>query len=74
MRVTISMKIINSNGWAPRNTMWTPYWGELVPISDPLITSGHSLYYKFHTYNNQKLAWFYRKLSLDEDDYLYEED
>jgi hypothetical protein len=68
------MKIINSNDWAPRNTIWTPYWGELVPIADPLITSGHSLYYKFHTYNNQRLAWFYRKLSPDENDYLYEED
>ena len=70
------MKKINSNSWAPRNTRWAPYWGELVPITDPLITSGYNLYYKFHTYNNQGLAWFYRKVSysiLDEDDYFDEE-
>jgi hypothetical protein len=67
------MKMI-CNGWAPRNTKWAPYWGELIPITDPVITDNYSLYYKFHTYNNQGLAWFYRKLSLDEDDYLYEED
>lgn len=70
------MKIINSNNWAPRNTRWAPYWGELVPITDPLITSGYSLYYKFHTYNNQGLAWFYRIESysiLDEDDYFDED-
>jgi hypothetical protein len=34
------MKMINYNGWALRNTRWAPYWGELIPITDPLITDG----------------------------------
>ena len=40
MRTVISMKIINSNDWAPRNTIWTPYYStcDINPIRAQTFT------------------------------------
>ena len=56
----IYMKIINSNGWAPRTIKWVVP----IPITNPLIAYRNGLYYNFHTYNAGGVARFYYNLLL----------
>ena len=73
MRITISMKTINPNCWAP----YECEWNVPVPITAPPIANINSLYYSF---NSTGLAIFYYRLSeivlyiLYKDDYFNEED
>ena len=66
----IYMKIINSNGWAPRTIKWvvpipiTNKWVVPIPITNPLIAYRDDLYYNFHTYNARGVARFYYNLLL----------
>ncbi|BAF36240.1 hypothetical protein [Microcystis phage LMM01] len=59
------MKIINSNGWAPRTL---DEWNAPVPITVPLIADNNKLFYNFYLYNGEGPAWFYRLLYFDEYD------
>ena len=70
------MKMINCNGWAPRNKV--PYeWGAPIPITNLLIANHISLYDNFYV---RGVAWFYYRLGasvmyhfLDEDNYFNED-
>ena len=56
------MKIINSNGWAPRNVKWASYheWSGPVPITSQSILSDGNLYHSFYVYREAgRLAKFY---------------
>jgi hypothetical protein len=64
------MKIINPNGWAPRDIKWVSYaWNAPVPITNPLIAD-NKLFYNFYFYGSRGgPAWFYYGLLyFDEDD------
>ena len=71
--MVISMKIINSNNWAPRNRAphaQTSY----IPITNPPLVNVDNLYYSFYVYNNApELAIFYYILYdfLGKRDYFY---
>ena len=57
------MKIINSNGWAPRNPV--PYdWAAPIPITNPLIANRKNLYYNFYIYSAGGVACVYYNLSF----------
>ena len=68
MRTITSMKMINCNGWAPRNTV-----GSRIPITNPLIANHISLYDNFYI---RGVAWVYYNLSEPTITYhyFYEED
>jgi hypothetical protein len=72
MRIITFMKMINCNGWAPRNKV--PYeWGAPIPITNPLIANHISLYDNFYV---RGVAWVYYNLSEPTITYhyFYEED
>jgi hypothetical protein len=78
MRMIISMKKINCNGWAPHNHY---LWDAPIPITNlPILTNSDILYYSFYVYNAGGPAKFYDRLAgnvyniLDEDNYFYEDD
>ena len=74
MRTITSMKIINSNGWAPRNKLVPYEWGAApIPITNPLIANHNSLYDNFYV---RGVAWVYYNLSEPTITYhyFYEED
>jgi hypothetical protein len=60
--MVISMKIINCNGWAPRNNPVLYEWSAPIPITNPLIANGDSLYPSFYDYNAGGVAWVYYNL------------
>ena len=71
------MKMINCNGWAPRNPV--PYdWAAPIPITNPLmlIVTRNYLYYSFHTYSARGVARIYYNLfgPTITYHYFYEED
>jgi hypothetical protein len=69
------MKKINCNGWAPRNPL--PYeWNAPIPIINPLIANGDSLYRSFYDYNAGGVARIYYNLfgPTITYHYFYEED
>jgi hypothetical protein len=71
------MKKINCNDWAPRNEPVPYEWSAPIPITNPLIANGDSLYYtNFHTYSAGGVACVYRNLSEPTITYhyFYEED
>jgi len=75
MRTITLMKIINCNGWAPRNPV--PYdWAAPIPITNPLIANGDSLYRSFYDYNAGGVARIYYNLfgPTITYHYFYEED
>lgn len=51
------MKIINCNGWAPRNRLNIP-----IPITDPPIDLHELLGKLYFAYSPGRLAWFYYRL------------
>ena len=59
------MKMINSNNWAPLTTLGVP-----IPITDPPIANGDTLYYSFYVYN---AGMFYYILTLFAKDNFYED-
>jgi hypothetical protein len=80
MRIITFMKMINCNGWAPRNKV--PYewiapipitnsyaWSAPVPITNPLITD-NKLFYNFYLDDSRGgTAWFYYRLLYFDEDY-----
>jgi hypothetical protein len=75
MRIITFMKMINCNGWAPRNKV--PYECIApIPITNPLIANHISLYDSFYDYNAGGVAWVYHNLfgPTITYHYFYEED
>jgi hypothetical protein len=74
MRIITFMKMINCNGWAPRNKV--PYeWSAPIPITDPPVDL--QVYFAY----SREVAWFYYRLGasviyhfLDKDNYFNEDD
>jgi hypothetical protein len=78
------MKEINPNYWAPHNDYGAPnndyLWDAPIPITNPPIANGDTLYYSFYVYYAGGPAMFYYRLAgnvlyniLGEGDYFDED-
>ena len=70
------MKKINCNDWAPRNKPVPYEEAAPIPITNPLIANGDSLYRSFYDYNAGGVARIYYNLfgPTITYHYFYEED
>nr|QNL31546.1 MAG: hypothetical protein [Bacteriophage sp.] len=68
------MKEISTNYWAPHNHYGAPHndylWDAPIPITNPPIANGDTLYYRFYVYN---AGMFYYILTLFAKDNFYKD-
>ena len=72
------MKEISTNYWAPHNDYGAPnndyLWDAPIPITNPPIANGDTLYYSFYVYNAGGPAKFYDRLTGNVEDGYFDED